>query len=206
MPLIQSSQDHLPDIDSPPSPTSLSAAKALIAASLPSTTTDLHPSLPPLKESNFTPALTSSLDSLSASTSPTPLDLSRYEAPSAPTTQDAESWTTALRSAALNSTYLSSRATNLSLLETFGRNAWLVSNAQLEDLLRDLERDVKSAREELEGVERERRERMEAKKAEVLELERAWRDLVGRGIEVQVAAEKVREEILARRRAGAREG
>ena len=40
------------------------------------------------------------------------------------------------------STYLHARAQHLALLDTYGKNAWLVGNARLEDLLKDLEAEV----------------------------------------------------------------
>ncbi|GAM85811.1 hypothetical protein ANO11243_038190 [Dothideomycetidae sp. 11243] len=188
------------DIDPPPSPTSLASAKALIAASLTPTTT-LHPSLPPLREPSFSPALTTALTS-PPQTSNSAIDAARYVTPSAPTSSSREGWLTALHSAAINEGHLATRATNLALLETYGRNAWLVGNAAQEDVLRDLERDVAAARAEAEQVELERREMLDRGGAEVLELERGWREGVGRLIEVQVAVEKVKRDILDRRREG----
>lgn len=93
--------------------------------------------------------------------------------------------------------------TNLSLLETYGKNAWLVSNSQLEDVLRDLEKEVATTKMELEDLERERRSRQGAVGGELEALEKSWREGVGRCIEVQVAAEGLRREVLERRREGA---
>ncbi|KAF4548723.1 Hypothetical protein D9617_25g060510 [Elsinoe fawcettii] len=206
MPLLQSSQDHLSLIDAPPSPTSLSSAKSLIANEL-SDLTIPHPSIPPQPSPTFSPAITSSLDLLSRGESLPKIDLSRYEAPSAPSpSASKDKWNSALRSAYISTGYLSSRTENLSLLETFGRNAWLVGNSQLEDILRDLELEVKQAKEELERVEGERAQMQGAVKGELDELERTWRAQVGRLLEVQVAGERVREEAERRRREGAKAG
>ena len=183
------------DIDRPVSPDSIAAAKALITASLEPSTSP-HPSLPPLREPTTTSAFSPSLAQPPTST---PLDTTRYTAPTtAPADPEA-----ALPLLATNKAYQSSRATNLGLLETFGRNAWLISNAALEDTLRDLEAEVKLAREGLAATQRARQEAQAAQRGELEALERAWREGVGRSIEVQVACDKVREEILARRRAGA---
>ncbi|KAF2224162.1 Pre-mRNA-splicing factor SPF27 [Elsinoe ampelina] len=202
MPLIQSSQDHLPHIDGPPSPTSLNTAKSLIASEL-SDLTLPHPSLRPLPPPTFTPAITSSLTLLSTSQPLPKLDFSRYEAPSAPDEgASKEEWTNALRSAYISTGYLSSRTENLSLLETFGRNAWLVGNSQLEDVLRDLEVEVKQAKGEVERVQSEREGMQGSVRGELEELERTWRGQVGRLLEVQVAAERVRGEVERRRREG----
>ncbi|PNS18077.1 Protein CASP [Sphaceloma murrayae] len=190
MPLMQSSQDHLPYIDAPPSPTSLSAAKALIASEIPSTTTT-HPSLPQLPSPTFSPAITPSLDLLSQNKPLPKLDLSRYEAPTAPSpSAPLSEWNTTLRAAYTSAGYLTSRTTNLGLLETFGKNAWLVGNSQLEDILRDLEAEVKVMKDEVERLEEERRRTQAGVRGEVDELERTWRGQVGRLLEVQVAGEK----------------
>lgn len=92
---------------------------------------------------------------------------------------------------------------NLSLLETYGKNAWLISNSQLEDVLRRLEGEVDGVKTEGEEVERERRGVQESAAAEMRGLEDGWRRGVGRMIETQAAAERLREEILERRRVGA---
>ena len=91
----------------------------------------------------------------------------------------------------------------MALLETYGKNAWLVGNNQLEGLLKGLEAEIEAARIELEGVERERRDKQASVQGEVESLERGWREGVGRLIEVLAAAEGVRGEILERRRMGA---
>ena len=63
--------------------------------------------------------------------------------------------------------------------------------------------EIEAARIELEGVERERREKQASVQGEVESLERGWREGVGRLIEVLAAAEGVKGEILERRRMGA---
>jgi len=76
----------------------------------------------------------------------------------------------------------------------------LVSNSQLEDILRDLEKDVGAAKGALEDVERERRALQESGRGEMEGLEREWRERVGRVVETQAAAEGLRREVLERRR------
>ena len=105
-----------------------------------------------------------------------------------------------LQAAYASSAYLGARLTNLGLLETYGKNAWLVANAQLEDILRELEKEVAAARAEVEDVERERRMVQESGRGEMEGLEREWRERVGRVVETQAAAEGLRRKILERRR------
>lgn len=82
----------------------------------------------------------------------------------------------------------------LELLEEFGKNAWLVGNAQLEDVLRGVERELVEVREKTEEVNRERKGVQEGGRAGLEGGEREWREVVGRVLEVQVGiAEKERE-------------
>ncbi|KAK5129597.1 hypothetical protein LTR08_003028 [Meristemomyces frigidus] len=190
---------------------SLQTPDALIRAEMPPAHTALHPSIPALRAAHFSARIATELDRLACGTAraadpatATGIDLTRYEAPHPPfNPTDAEAWQTTLRQAATSAAYLRSREVNLALLETYGKNAWLVANSQLEDELRSLEREVEVVREELEGVEMARRAVGEGVGAEVEGLERGWREGVGRMLEALVAGERVRGEILERRRGGA---
>lgn len=225
MPLIQSSQDHLPclsllfhlflshrltncfsDIDSPPSQTDLSSAKALIAASLPSNHLDtLHERMPPAIESRFSDLVEAEHARLaSGAVKEGGIDLSRYEAQDAPSSNDIAEWRATLQKAYTSSEYLQSRLTNLSLLETYGKNAWLISNDQLEHILRDVEKDVVERKRVFELLAQERRDKQEASKGELQTLDQSWRTGVGRMLEVEAAAEGLRREILERKRMAAK--
>lgn len=206
MPLIQSQIDNLPYIDQAPSAEALAAANALVQAELaPESTTEIHSSIPIFREPQFS-SLVDIEHALLAEGKPreTGIDLSRYEALDAPAAGDVEAWRTTLQKAYASAEYLRSRETNLGLLEAYGKNAWLISNSQLEDLLKGLERDIEAIKLNFEQVERERRERQGGVEAEVKGLEAGWREGVGRLIEVLAAAEGVKQEILQRRREGAR--
>jgi pre-mRNA-splicing factor SPF27 len=93
--------------------------------------------------------------------------------------------------------------TNLALLEGFGKNAWLVGNSQLEDVLRDLERELARTKQETESVNKSRKAEQEAIEGELDVLEEGWRRGIGRVVEAEIAAEELRREILRRRREGA---
>ena len=127
--------------------------------------------------------------------------MARYEAPEKPTDDsDLETWRKSLRQAYISSSYLSGRLTNLSLLEEFGKNAWLISNSQLEDILRDLEKELSERQASVEDVNKARKAAQEGSEAELVALEETWKQGVGKIIEVQLAADGVRREILQRRR------
>ncbi|KAK5164784.1 uncharacterized protein LTR77_009448 [Saxophila tyrrhenica] len=208
MPLIQSSAEHLPFIDNTPSDDALSSANALIQAEMASQdASSLHPSIPASYQPRFSDLVEAEHARLASGAEKEPgtgIDLSRYEALDAPSKGDTQAWTTTLQKAYASAEYLRGREVNLSLLETYGKNAWLISNNQLEDILRELEREVDAMKTEHENVERERRMAQENVAGEMQSLEEGWRTGVGRMIETQAAAERVRMEILERRRAGAR--
>ncbi|KAI9699629.1 MAG: hypothetical protein M1836_002663 [Candelina mexicana] len=215
MSLIEASHDSLPYIDTDIPPSDRASINSLITSSVPPAHTSTpHPYLPPLPSSNFTPMIQLELDRHSRSE---PLvggiDTSRYEAldppPTSPTSDEdkhdvLKAWRETLRKAYTSSSHLRTRLTNLSLLEEFGKNAWLIHNSQLEDILRSLEREVVSTAGEVEAVNQERKAAQEGVRGEMEGLEEAWRGGVGKVIEVEVAGEGVREEILGRRREGAR--
>jgi pre-mRNA-splicing factor SPF27 len=206
MPLIQSQTDNLPFIDSAPSEESLASANALINEELsPEATTALHHSIPELRQPQFS-SLVDTEHAFLAEGKPrtTGIDLTRYEALDAPEAgSDVANWRATLQKAYASAEYLRGRETNLALLETYGKNAWLVGNNQLEALLKGLEVEIEAARIELENIERERRDAQAGVQGEFEGLENGWRQGVGRLIEVLAAAEGVRGEILERRRTGA---
>lgn len=112
-------------------------------------------------------------------------------------------WNNALKQAYTSSEYVQARLTQLGLLEKYGKNAWLVGNSQLEDILKRIETelaDVKKQRDEVDGLRRSQQERVHG---EIKTLEETWKKGVGRVLETEVAAEGLKQQILERRRAGA---
>ncbi|KAF4999084.1 hypothetical protein FGRMN_2699 [Fusarium graminum] len=178
--------ESLPYVDQEPTPEDLAAARALITAEA--------SSQPPQPTSNteptFSPAITTELERISNSTPLAPLDLSRYEAPS-PSAPPA----TALPAAAVAQSYLSSRLTNLQLLEKWGKNAWLLGNHGLEAELQALECELAATKREVDIVNLERQKRQTAVGAEIRTLDDTWRVGVGRVLETEVAVEELRGRI-----------
>jgi pre-mRNA-splicing factor SPF27 len=105
-----------------------------------------------------------------------------------------------LQSAYSSATHLSTRLTNLSLLSEFGKNAWLVHNAQLEDILKRLEEDLMYAKTERELVNKDRKGMQKDVEADMKRLQGRWKKSVGRVLEVEVATEALRREIVDRQR------
>lgn len=114
-----------------------------------------------------------------------------------------EKWNRALKQAYTSSEYVQARLTQLGLLEKFGKNAWLVGNSQLEDVLKRIETDLAHVRKQHEEVDALRRTQQESVHGEIKTLEETWKRGVGRVLETEVAAEGLKQQILDRRRAGA---
>ncbi|KAI5359610.1 Putative pre-mRNA-splicing factor SPF27 [Septoria linicola] len=205
MPLIQHAPDALPYVDAPVSEETMQAANALIHAELDAahTSTTLHPSIPAQKASHFSDSVEAEHARIAAGQPKDGgLDLSRYELLDAPAKGDLSAWKESLQKAYASAEYLRGREVNLSLLETYGKNAWLISNSQLEDELKSLEKELESAKIEQEQLEQGRRAAQANAAGEMQGLEEAWKTGVGRMIETQAAAERLRLEILQRKRQG----
>lgn len=199
---------QVPVIDPEPTPDQLTATSNILASELPiNHTATLHPSIPTDYTPKFSTLFSFSHSQIESTGSPrtpgTGIDLTRYEEPTAPTTtSDVSGWRAALQSAYISQSYLTQRQLNLSLLERYGKNAWLIGNSQVEDELRALEQELAAVKKQVEAVEEERRQRQDGVRGEMEGLEESWRSTVGRAIEAEVAGEGLRREILERRRAG----
>lgn len=205
MPLILSAADALPYIDEAPSAQALSSANAAIQAEMdPASTNALHPSIPSQRESKFSDFITAEHERI-ASGEPKDggLDLRRYELLDPPPKGDLNGWKSSLSKAYASAEYLRGREINLGLLETYGKNAWLIGNSQLEDTLKALENELKEAKLDQEQVEQARRATQHNAAGEMQGLDETWRNGVGRMIEAQAAGERLRLEILERKRQGA---
>lgn len=202
---MQSAADALPYIDAQPSPGAIAAANALVQGEIdPDSASQLHPAIPAQRESKFSEVIEAEHARIAGGKPKEGgLDLSRYELLDPPTKGDTEAWKTTLQKAYVSAEYLRSRDVNLGLLETYGKNAWLIGNSQLEDELRALEKELAQAKLDLEEVEQARRAEQGNIAGEMQGLEEGWRTGVGRMIETQAAAERLRQEILERKRMAA---
>lgn len=219
MALTTAVHESLVYIDKEPTPAERAAAQALIDAELaPNTSnnnnnsTPTHPLLPPLPPQHFSPYIETEHLRIQAQEPLAAIDLSRYEALTPPETtphsdEDAPAtlvkWRQALAQAYTSHAYLAARQTNLHLLEEFGKNAWLVGNSRLEEILGGLERELAERKAAIDALVVQRRSAQESVGGEMKGLEEGWKRGVGRVLETEVAAEAVRREILDRRRVGA---
>lgn len=139
------------------------------------------------------------------------IDLTRYEAPEPPAQAAAgeapnlDEWRKTLQKAYVSSSHLSKRHENLSLLEDNGKNAWLIGNSQLEDILRGIEKELADTKELSEDVNRQRKLAQEGSQGELLSLEETWKRGVGAILDVELASEGLRMQILEHRRQAAQQ-
>lgn len=199
-------------MDTEPTPDERAAAEALIAMERSTIPDDPHHALlPPPIQPSFTPFFQPEIDRHSAAASsnskPAPLraiDLSRYEAaPELPPHPSQQHLEPALNQAYTSMSYLHSRRQHLALLDSYGKNAWLVGNWQLEAELRALERELAEAKREVDLVTIQRQRAQGEAGGEIRQLEETWRRGVGRVLETEIAAEALRRQVLEAERARA---
>lgn len=195
------------DVDVEPSAATRQKAQQLINAELsPEHATTLHPSIPAAPESKFSPLIQQELNRKATGAPLTGgIDLTRYEAPEPPTRADGETpnldeWRQSLQKAYVSSSHLTKRHENLALLEDNGRNAWLIGNSQLEDILRGLEKELADTKEAAEEVNRQRKLAQETRQGELVSLEDTWKREVAAILDVELASEGIRMQILEHRR------
>jgi pre-mRNA-splicing factor SPF27 len=133
------------------------------------------------------------------------VDMSRYEAIEVPEEDSGDSaeYRDALKKAYAQSSYLSWREMNLGMLEKYGKNSWLISNSQLEHILKQLEIELAESKRALAEEESLRKTQQEAVAGEMLGLDEGWKKGIGKIIETELAVEDLRQQILERRRATA---
>ncbi|KAF2475415.1 uncharacterized protein BDR25DRAFT_301091 [Lindgomyces ingoldianus] len=220
MPLINESYESLPLVDGAPSQTLAAVVDLLIQASIESTGADslqLHPALIPAAaySPQFSEAVELEHARLQAEKSSKlrAIDLKRYEDLEAPPNTDPttdedspelfDKWTDALKRACTSSEYINGRLTQLGLLERFGKNAWLIGNSQLEDILKAIETQLADVKKQHEETEEMRRNQQWAVSGEMTMLDDAWRRGVEQAMETEAAADRLKRLILDKRRAGA---
>ncbi|CAI7647655.1 unnamed protein product [Penicillium glandicola] len=208
MPLINESHDSLPYIDAAPTASAHAQAQQLINAELsPEHTSTMHPWIPEAPEPKFSQFIQQELARKAQGAPLTGgIDLSRYEAPEAPTrasdteTPNLDEWRQTLQKAYASSSHLSKRHENLALLEEHGKNAWLIGNSQLEEILGSLEKELAETKEASEEVNKQRKIAQEASQGELVSLEETWKRGVGAILDVELASEGLRMQILEHRR------
>ncbi|KAI9735901.1 MAG: hypothetical protein M1834_001367 [Cirrosporium novae-zelandiae] len=211
MPSLSELIDSLPYIDPEVTSQERSHIDRLISAELsPEHKTTPHPSLPEFPEPKFSHLIGQEIARKEVGEPLNGIDTSRYETLEPPSTSESnntevlDAWRDNLRKAYVSSSYLSNRLSNLALLEEFGKNAWLIGNSQLEDILRVVEKELAQTKETTESVNKARKSLQEAARGEMVGLDESWRNGIGKIIEAEVASEELRRKVLERRRETAR--
>ena len=193
------SHDSLPYIDADISETQREGANRLIRRELAKDhSAAVHPSLAEEPSSRLSAALQAELNRAGAGQALTNgIDLSRYESfDEISAESDVEIMKSALQTAYANITYLRDRQMNISLLEEYGKNAWLVSNSQLEDVQKRLDAELAETKEQSENTNRMRKAAQENSRGELLGLEDTWKQGIGRIIETQLATDQLKQDLI----------
>ncbi|XDG04403.1 hypothetical protein ABKA04_004018 [Annulohypoxylon sp. FPYF3050] len=195
--------ESLPYVDAEPTAAERAAAESLIAAEA-STTPSPQSTLPPLREPKFSPLITDELSRIASKTPLAAIDLSRYEAPSPPSSPTLSPTTlqTTLSRAYTAQTYLLGRQAHLQLLETYGKNAWLIGNWQLEAEVQALERELAETKKEIDVVNIQRRRAQDEVGGELKGLDETWKKGVSKVLETEIATEGLRQQVLEKQRGG----
>jgi pre-mRNA-splicing factor SPF27 len=204
------------DLDPPVTDAQRDAVAAQIQSELASEAkSEMHPLVNISYEPQFSVLVEAELKRLASGAGKpagTGIDLTRYEADALDAPDRAlpksnkereqflRQWGQTLRSAYVSATYLSGRTTNLALLETYGRNAWLVANWHQDADLKRLDAELAEVKAQVEAVAEQRRLREEAAAAEMSVLDESWKKSVRGLVEVQLATEGLRNEVLEKRR------
>jgi pre-mRNA-splicing factor SPF27 len=91
------------------------------------------------------------------------------------------------------------------LLEEHGKNAWLIGNSQLEEILRGMEKELADTKSASEEVNKQRKIAQDASFGELTSLEETWKRGVGAVLDVELASEGLRMQILEQRRLAAQQ-
>ncbi|KIJ45747.1 hypothetical protein M422DRAFT_207120 [Sphaerobolus stellatus SS14] len=163
----------------------------------------LHPKVPPvitLFEKH--PLLAAEMARVESHQPMPQLDTIRHQLP-APSDGDQpeEAWSKAVKNAKAQLEHQRIRHTNLSLLQSYGPNAWKINNYLLESSATRLEKAVEELKERTVQVNRERKNAQSVAGAQLTSLETRWTELISNVLQIELANVALEAEIaqLARR-------
>ncbi|KAJ7139796.1 Pre-mRNA-splicing factor SPF27 [Mycena epipterygia] len=150
--------------------------------------TTLHPRVPPpyqLFAKN--PLLQAELTRVESHQEFPPLDTLRYQlpAPAAPGTDD--EWQAALKNAHAQLEHQRMRQTNLTLLQTYGPNAWRIHNYLLEATVKQTEQALEELKQLTVDVNRERKNMQTRLGKQLNSLETRWTELISNVLQIELA-------------------
>ncbi|KAJ7630624.1 breast carcinoma amplified sequence 2 [Roridomyces roridus] len=148
----------------------------------------LHPGVPP-EYQLFTknPLLQAEFARVESHEKVTPLDTIRYQlpAPSLPGTDD--EWQAALKNAHAQLEHQRMRQTNLTLLQTYGGNAWRIHNYLLESTVKQTEQTLEELKQMTVDVNRERKNAQTKLGSQLNSLETRWTELISSVLQIELA-------------------
>ncbi|KAF5356281.1 hypothetical protein D9756_004225 [Leucocoprinus leucothites] len=160
-----------------------------IAKELGKVPAELHSRVPPDVEL-FTnnPLLRAELARVEAKEQFPSLDSLRYQLP-APTSTPAtdEDWKAALYNARAQLEHQRIRQTNLTLLQTYGANAWRIHNYQLEQQAKNIEGTLEQLKELTVEVNRDRKNSQDRFGKQLTALETRWTNLISSVLQIEMA-------------------
>ncbi|ESK98468.1 pre-mrna-splicing factor spf27-like [Moniliophthora roreri MCA 2997] len=149
----------------------------------------LHPRVPPPYELFANnPLLRAELERVESHQPLPPLDTIRYQLP-APTSTPAteEEWTAALDNARAQLEHQRIRQTNLTLLQTYGPNAWRIHNYLLEETAKNIEKSLEDLKQLTTDVNRERKNSQTKLGSQLTSLETRWTELISGVLQIEMA-------------------
>ncbi|KAF8922293.1 Pre-mRNA-splicing factor SPF27 [Mucidula mucida] len=150
--------------------------------------TALHPNVPPAYElfSN-SPMLKAELERIESHKPFPSIDTQRYQlpAPSLPGTD--EEWQASLKNARAQLEHQRLRQTNLTLLQTYGPNAWRIHNYLLESTAQQTEKALEDLKELTVEVNRDRKNTQTRLGNQLNSLETRWTELISSVLQIEMA-------------------
>lgn len=149
----------------------------------------LHPRVPPPFELfSKNPLLRAELERVESHQPFPSLDSLRYQLP-APTSIPAtdEEWQTSLTNARAQLEHQQIRQTNLTLLQTYGPNAWRIHNYLLESVAKQTDKALEDLKQLTVEVNRERKNTQDRVGKQLTALETRWTELISSVLQIEMA-------------------
>ncbi|RSH95322.1 hypothetical protein EHS25_000409 [Saitozyma podzolica] len=123
------------------------------------------------------------------------IDPSKYAPPNVDEAADIEELKEAERRGRIGEAHMAVRLDNINLQSTYGPNAWLVRNYQLNSQLTELQATLTGLKDEVTEVNRSRRVYQEEAGSHLSKLETRWQRLVGSTVQLEMACMAMEGEV-----------
>ncbi|ORX39059.1 Pre-mRNA-splicing factor SPF27 [Kockovaella imperatae] len=128
------------------------------------------------------------------------IDTSKYGVPQVTEGSSIDELVEAERRGRIGEGHMAVRIENADLLSTYGPNAWLIRNYQLNSQLTELQSTLEALKEKVTEVNRSRRVFQEDTGTHLTRLEGRWQDLVGSTVQLEVACKAMEGQVKTLRR------